>query len=46
MSDVDRNPIGLPLEDQTDAGEGETTEEDYKEVEEMNEELYDEDEST
>jgi len=39
MGNVDRNPIGLPLEDETDAREGEVTEEDYEEVEEMNEEL-------
>lgn len=38
MKSVDRNPIGLPLDDKTD-DEGEVTEEDYKEAEEMNEEL-------
>ena len=41
MSDVERNPIGLPLDDDDSAREGEVTEEDYEEVEDMDEELTD-----
>jgi hypothetical protein len=42
MSDIKRNPIGLPLDDDDSAGEEEVTDEDYKEAENMNEELNDE----
>jgi hypothetical protein len=41
MSDIERNPIGLPLDDDDSAREGEVTEEDYEEVEGMDEELTD-----
>ncbi len=44
MSDDLRNPIGLPMDDEDahdGADEGEVTEEDYEEIEDMNEELND-----
>lgn len=40
MSDIERNPIGLPLDDDG-AAEGEVTDGDYEEVEDMDEELID-----
>lgn len=41
MSDIDRNPIGAPLDDDDAAKEGEVTEQDYEEVEDMDKELTD-----
>lgn len=41
MSDDLRNPIGLPMDDEDGADEGEATEEDYEEVERMDEALSD-----
>ncbi len=42
MSDIDRSPIGQPLDDSDDANQGEVTEEDYEEAEDMGDELNEE----
>ena len=39
MSDEIRNPLGTPADDDDGAAEGEVTEEDYEEVEDMNGEI-------
>ena len=39
MSDEIRNPLGTPADDDDGAAEGEVTEEDYEEVEDMDSEL-------
>ena len=43
MSDDDRDPLGRPVDDDNNDGatEGEVTEQDYEEVEDMDEELTD-----
>lgn len=41
MSDEIRNPLGTPADDDDGAAEGEVTEEDYEEVEDMDGEITD-----